>query len=95
MPVEWECINSQPGLWTVGFRRPDGSWEPESDHQSWSEADDRARELNGETEYLRYVYQRSQPALWTVGFYDGDGWTPESGHDSELAAVARVIELNA
>jgi hypothetical protein len=34
-------INSEPGLYTVGFYKPDGKWEPESDHGSKKEAADR------------------------------------------------------
>ena len=40
-------INSEPGLWTVGFYRPDGRWEPESDHQSIEAAAQRVAWLNG------------------------------------------------
>jgi hypothetical protein len=34
-------------LWTVGFYKPDGSWEPESDHGSSEEAAERVHYLNG------------------------------------------------
>lgn len=40
-------INSEPGLYTVGFYKPDGKWEPESDHGSKKEAADRVHWLNG------------------------------------------------
>ena len=30
-------------LWTVGFYKPDGTWEPESD---WTEAEDAAVRVN-------------------------------------------------
>jgi hypothetical protein len=40
-------VRSEPGLWTVGFYRPDGSWEPESDHGSADEAAQRVAWLNG------------------------------------------------
>lgn len=40
-------IKSEPRLWTVGFYRPDGTWEPESDHSSIEEAVDRVHYLNG------------------------------------------------
>ncbi len=40
-------IRSEPGLWTVGFYRPDGRWEPESDHDSTDSAARRVRWLNG------------------------------------------------
>lgn len=40
-------INSEPGLWTVGFYQPNGKWEPESDHGSTEEAAKRVAFLNG------------------------------------------------
>ncbi len=38
---------TEPGLWTVGFYTPDGTWEPESDHSSSEEAAKRVAWLNG------------------------------------------------
>jgi hypothetical protein len=32
-------IQSEPGLYTVGFYRPNGKWEPESDHDSIAKAE--------------------------------------------------------
>jgi len=40
-------IQSEPGLWTVGFYTPDGKWMPESDHTSPNEAAERVAWLNG------------------------------------------------
>lgn len=40
-------IRSEPGLWTVGFYKPDGAWEPESDHGSSDDAAERVAHLNG------------------------------------------------
>lgn len=37
----------EPGLWTVGFYQPDGTWYPESDHKSSEEAAKRVAWLNG------------------------------------------------
>lgn len=37
----------ESGLWTVGFYKPDGTWEPESDHSSSDEAAARVAWLNG------------------------------------------------
>lgn len=34
-------------LWTVGFYRPSGEWEPESDHDSADKAARRVHYLNG------------------------------------------------
>jgi hypothetical protein len=47
MSTTWVYLRSEPGLWTVGFYRPDGRWEPDSDHGSTDEAAARARWLNG------------------------------------------------
>lgn len=41
---------TEPSLWTVGYYKPDGTWEPESDHGSPDEAASRVRWLNGGTE---------------------------------------------
>ena len=43
----WLYIKSEPQLWTVGFYRPDGKWEPESDHESADAAAERVHYLNG------------------------------------------------
>ena len=40
-------IQSEPGLWTVGFYDPNGKWEPESDHPSKETAAIRVSFLNG------------------------------------------------
>ena len=40
-------IQSEPGLWTVGFYSPEGEWMPESDHSSPQQAAERVRYLNG------------------------------------------------
>lgn len=40
-------INSEPGLWTVGFYSPDGKWHPDSDHNDRNEAAERVAYLNG------------------------------------------------
>jgi hypothetical protein len=43
----WLYLRSEPGLWTVGFYRPDGTWEPESDHPSEAGARQRVHYLAG------------------------------------------------
>lgn len=40
-------INSEPGLWTVGFYSPDGKWHSDSDHNDRNEAAERVAWLNG------------------------------------------------
>jgi len=40
-------IKSEPGLYTVGFYRPGGEWNPESDYNDREEAAKRVNFLNG------------------------------------------------
>lgn len=42
-------IKSEPGLWTVGFYKPDGTFQPESDWNSTEQAAYRVHFLNGGT----------------------------------------------
>lgn len=43
-------ITSEPGLYTVGFYKPDGTFKPESDHTTAGEAAKRVHYLNGGNE---------------------------------------------
>ena len=45
--ASWFYIRSEPGLWTVGFYKPDGEWEAESDHNTAEAAASRVNYLNG------------------------------------------------
>ena len=45
--MTWIYQRSEPTLWTVGYYKPDGKWEPESDHGTPGEAGDRVHYLNG------------------------------------------------
>ncbi len=36
--MSYVYIKSEPGLWTVGFYRPDGKFETDSDHSDREEA---------------------------------------------------------
>ena len=47
------------GLWTVGFYRPNGKWEAESDHKSSEEAAERVAWLNGSSPYLPQSIQEA------------------------------------
>jgi hypothetical protein len=40
-------VQSEPGLWTVGFYDPKGFWHPDSDHATQEEAAKRVAWLNG------------------------------------------------
>jgi hypothetical protein len=43
----WVYIQSEPGLYTVGFYSPDGEWHTDSDHGDREEAAARVAWLNG------------------------------------------------
>lgn len=45
--MTWVYLRSEPGVWTVGFYAPDGSWHPDSDHHDQGEAAERVNYLNG------------------------------------------------
>jgi hypothetical protein len=45
--IMWLYLQSEPGLYTVGFYTPEGNWMPESDHSSREEAAERVHYLNG------------------------------------------------
>lgn len=40
-------IQSEPGLYTVGFYDPNGKWHSDSDHDNKVDAADRVHYLNG------------------------------------------------
>lgn len=37
-------------LWTVGYYEPDGTWQPESDHDTPESAAERVHYLNGDAQ---------------------------------------------
>lgn len=45
--MSYVYIQSEPGLWTVGFYDPQGKWVAESDHPHPDKAADRVHYLNG------------------------------------------------
>ena len=45
--MSWLYRSFEPGLWTVGFFHPDGTWEPSSDHSDQTEAAELVHYLNG------------------------------------------------
>src|SRR6185437_5601470 len=45
--MSYVYIQSEPGLFTVGFYDPSGRWHAESDHGSRGKAADRVARLNG------------------------------------------------
>lgn len=90
----YQVIKSEPTLWTVGFHDPsDNFWIPESDHDSNSNALQRAAWLNGDT--AEFCYIRTEPGLYTVGKYDSKGkWHPLSDHNDRESAANSVNQLN-
>ena len=57
-------VKSEPGLWTTGFYKPDGEWEPEQDCSSADEAARRVAWLNGgpaPAKQRRIVDQSARP----------------------------------
>lgn len=50
--MSYVYIQSEPGLWTVGFYDPAGKWHPESDHSSHVLAAKRVNYLNGGTVFM-------------------------------------------
>jgi len=47
VPGNYVYIEPEPGIWTTGIYGRDGSWFPESDHQSPEDAAQRVNYLNG------------------------------------------------
>ena len=47
--MSYVYIRSEPTLWTVGSYKPDGKFEPESDHDNTRDAAARVAWLNGST----------------------------------------------
>lgn len=43
----WVYIESEPGLFTVGYYNPSGKWIPDSDHDSRESATKKVNYLNG------------------------------------------------
>lgn len=58
-------------LYTVGFYKPDGTWEPESDHSSKKEARDRVHYLNGGASVADAIAEISARVAGLEEFYAG------------------------
>lgn len=91
---EYRAINTEPGLWTVGFRIPyTETWETDSDHGSEGEAQSRADWLNGLGR--GFVYRRTEPLLWTVGRYGSfKTWNPLADFADREEAAQSVAQRN-
>jgi len=64
-------LNSDPGLYTVGFYDPKGKWEAESDHTSRIEAAQRVAYLNGNT--AGEDFRKAVDRAYQQGFDAGRG----------------------
>ncbi|MEE9451045.1 MAG: hypothetical protein V3V72_13430 [Ignavibacteriaceae bacterium] len=65
--MKYNYINSEPGLWTVGFYNPDGKWKPESDHNIREEAAKRIAWLNGSGENpMNVKMHEALKGLWKI-----------------------------
>ena len=53
--MSWIYKQTEPQLWTVGFYTPDGTWEPETDHDVKEDAADRVAYLNGAPDLAELV----------------------------------------
>lgn len=47
MEIKYVYLQTEPGLWTVGFYDPAGNWEPETDWYDREVAARRVHWLNG------------------------------------------------
>lgn len=70
-PYVW--IDSEPGLYTVGFYDPSGKWHPESDHGTRAEAASRVHYLNGGNLPLPEKPRTAQPEWLAEALNSGDG----------------------
>ena len=64
-------LNSEPGLYTVGFYKPNGQWQAESDHSSREEAATRVNYLNGAQDDTKILAAIDQ--AYSAGFIAGQG----------------------
>jgi hypothetical protein len=70
-------IQSEPGLWTVGFYDPKGGWQAESDWGSASDAASRANWLNGAAAmkqsglFPAFINNGGSLELWLCRLVDG------------------------
>lgn len=65
MSTEWVYQQTEPGLYTVGFYSPDGSWHTDGDY-SKAEAAKRAAYLNGAAQEIAFEG-------WVLRLYEEDG----------------------
>jgi hypothetical protein len=63
--TKYVYIKSEPNLYTVGFYRPDGCWEPESDWRRSEDAAEQVHYLNGgQRKEVGHREQRIGARIW-------------------------------
>lgn len=93
----YTVLQTEESLWTTGFRRPDGQWEPDEDFDDEDEAEARARWLNSDTAQCVYLWSETGPdyRLYTVGYYTGNGdWHPTADYSDRDEARRAVHAWN-
>lgn len=81
------------GLWTVGFFRPDGSWEPASDHTSEEAAANRVHWLNGGNRTQGHTITQFIESLLAAGFSRDVVSRVEATLTPEAACLQRANEI--
>jgi hypothetical protein len=84
--VTYVYIRTEPGLWTVGFYRPDGKFEPESDHSSSEEAAGRVAWLNGVPPMAPHAKDGKPPCLARFSARKLYSCTAAEGHQGDHVA---------
>jgi hypothetical protein len=94
MTTSYVYRRTEPTLWTVGFYRPDGTWEPESDHGTADEAAARVHYLNGGATAtpLGQLTDAQRHALAHSLLDDLDAGDPTSDFHIAAMAVIRLLD---
>ena len=80
-------IMSEPGLWTVGFYAPDGTWNTDSDWNARDDARARVHHLNGGgAETRELTWEEAHAAVKNSGVH---GLTDRQEQDIAFIAKAR------
>jgi hypothetical protein len=80
---------TEPGLWTVGYHEPNGTWQPESDHKSEEKAAERVHWLNGGHPAVAVYPVAIIGGGWRLNGPGSDPWRDsvwDCLHDAQAAA---------
>lgn len=91
--MSYVYIESEPGLWTVGFYDPNGKWVPSSDHNREVEASNRVIALNGgaAAPQLPPLVEKC-PRCEGNGFIWSEAWKAFNDKYPDSEDFARAIE---